>query len=451
METAALPAEASQAVGRLRRADIVIGIPSYNNAGTIAQVVRAAQTGLARYFPQFTAVIVNSDGGSKDGTQETVLGARVEDPHLLLVTTPLTGAHQLSFPDHGVLGKGSAFQLVFQIAGELNAKACAVVDAGLRSITPEWIDLLIRPVLYAGYDFVAPYYHRHKYDGTLINSILYPMTRALYGKRIRHPAGGDFGFSPALVARYLRRNDWDTDVARYGTDVWMTTIAVAERFRICQSFLGARLHQVRGSGSDLSAMLYQVVGSVVPLMEEYEDVWKARRGSDEVDLFGFRYDVGLDPVDVDLEGIWGLFRHGCRELREVWERALEPETLAGVLRLGATSEAGASRLEDELWVRVLYEFAHAAKAKPMERRYLLRSLAPLYLAWVASFVLETRDSYAAQVEDRMEALCRQFEHDKPYLAALWNEERPGQPGKQAGAELNSPSPPPPPCRSKALR
>src|SRR5574338_1338757 len=187
MAEATLPVEARLAAEQIRQADIVIGIPSYNNGRTIGHVVQAAYAGLAKYFPQLTGVVINSDGGSTDNTQEAVLSSRVEDRHLMLFATPLPPAHKLSFPYHGIPGKGSAFRLIFQMARRLNAKACAVVDSDLRSITPEWIDLLLRPVLYNGYDFVAPYYHRHKYDGTITNSIVYPMTRALYGLGVRQP------------------------------------------------------------------------------------------------------------------------------------------------------------------------------------------------------------------------------------------------------------------------
>ena len=297
----ALPEEAGKALDAIRHADIVIGIPSYNNARTIGHVVRAAHAGLAKYFPQFTGVIVNSDGGSRDETREAVLSAKVEDAHMLMLSTPLLGVHRVSFPYHGIPGKGSAFRLIFQMADALGAKACAVVDSDLRSITPEWIDLLVRPVLHAGFDFVAPYYHRHKYDGTITNSIVYPLTRALYGRRIRQPIGGDFGMSGNIISRYLRRDDWETDVARYGIDIWMTTIAVAERFRVCQSFLGAKLHDAKDPGADLSSMLHQVVGSVFALMGEYEAVWLGQADSQDVDLFGFRYDVGLDPIEVNTE------------------------------------------------------------------------------------------------------------------------------------------------------
>jgi len=403
----------------ISRADIVVGIPSYQNVRTISHVVRAIHAGLVKYFPQYTAVIVNSDGGSTDGTREAVLSTRVEDTHVLLLSHPLFPIHRLSVPYHGIPGKGSAFRLIFQVAGRLRAKACAVVDSDLRSITPEWVDLLVRPVLHAGFDFVAPYYHRHKYDGTITNSIVYPLTRALYGLRVRQPIGGDFGISNHLVARYLERNDWESDVARYGIDIWMTTIAITEGFRICQSFLGAKLHDAKDPGADLSAMLQQVVGSVFRLMEEYEPVWRGHGGSRDVDLFGFRFDVGLDPIDVNVERMLGMFRRACADLAEVWSLSMSPDTRSEVLALASKATREEFHLPDELWVRIIYDFACAHRRHRIERGHLLRSLTPLYLARVASFVLETQTLFSAEVEEKIEGLCRAYEELKPYLVASW--------------------------------
>lgn len=415
-----LPEEAQKALETVRQADIVIGIPSYNNARTIGHVVSAALAGLAKYFPQFTGVIVNSDGGSKDDTREVVLGSRMPDSQLLMIPTPLKPVHQLSFPYHGIPGKGSAFRMIFQMAQDLNAKACCVVDSDLRSITPEWFDLLIRPILFADFDFVAPYYHRHKYDGTITNSIVYPLTRALYGQRLRQPIGGDFGVSHALLSRYLERDDWETDVARFGIDIWMTTIAVAEGFRVCQSFLGAKLHDAKDPGADLSAMLQQVVGSVFALMEEYDGAWRSRRGSSEAALFGFRYDVGLDPINVNVERMIQMFRKGGEDLGEVWQRVLRPDTLHEIVDLARHSAPGAPfHLSDSLWVRLIYEFACTARSKRLERALLLRSITPLYLGRVASFFLEVAEMSAQEFEQRVEHLCVTFEEMKPYLIDLW--------------------------------
>ncbi len=417
-----LTEEARRAVAGLKKATVVVGIPSYNNARTIGHVVRAAQAGLAKYFPQVPSVIVNSDGGSRDGTREAVMSASIEEPHLLLLSTPMLPVHRLSLPYHGIPGKGSAFRLIFAIARELGARACAVVDSDLRSITPEWIDLLLRPVLYAGYDFVAPYYHRHKYDGTITNSIVYPLTRALYGLRVRQPIGGDFGISDRLLARYLERKDWETDVARYGIDIWMTTIAIAEGYQVCQSFLGAKLHDAKDPGADLSAMLHQVVGSVFTLMAEYQAVWRKVSGSRPVDLFGFRFDVGLDPITVNLDRMVRSFLTGCRELREIWSLALEKRTLDELLKVCRQAEATPRgwRLPDDLWARIIMDFACAHRSLPVERGHLLRSLTPLYLGRVASFVMETETMVSAEVEERIEQLCLAFEAEKAYLLARWD-------------------------------
>ena len=189
------PTELTAHLEQIGEADIVVGIPSYNNARTIGHVVRAVSVGLAKYFPTRRSVIVNSDGGSKDNTKEVVLEAEGGADELLLVSHPVQASQRISTPYHGLPGKGSAFRTIFAVAKRLNAKACVVVDSDLRSITPGWIELLAQPVLEYEYDYIAPYYHRHKYDGTITNGIVYPMTRTLYGKSVRQPIGGEFGFS----------------------------------------------------------------------------------------------------------------------------------------------------------------------------------------------------------------------------------------------------------------
>jgi glucosylglycerate synthase len=420
MNDETLSREVYSAIAQIGGADIVVGIPSYNNAGTIGHVVAATQAGLEKYFPQYRAVIVNSDGSSSDGTKDAVLKTGLDKARLLLVTTPLFPVHRLSFPYHGIPGKGSAFRLIFQMAKLLGAKACAVVDSDLRSITPEWVDLLLRPILHAGFDFVAPYYRRHKYDGTITNSIVYPLTRSLYGLRVRQPIGGDFGISPRLLARYLERNDWETDTARFGIDIWMTTIAIAEGYRVCQSFLGAKLHNAKDPGLDLSSMLHQVVGSVFRLMDEYAPIWMARKGSQDIDLFGFRFGVGLDPIEVDTERMLSIFKRGCEELGEIWSMALSPETYASISKIACQSN-GSERfvLDNDLWSQIVLDFAMAYKREPVERGHLLRSLTPLYLARVASFVLRTRSLTSDEVEDEIERLCISFEQKKPEFIRQW--------------------------------
>jgi glucosylglycerate synthase len=417
-----LSPEIREKIAELGSTDIVIGIPSYNNARTIGHVVRAADAGLLQFFTDRRALIVNSDGGSKDNTREEVEQARLGPEELFVVRHKVQPVHRLSTPYHGVPGKGSAFRTVFRIAELLNAKACAVVDSDLRSIRPEWFDLLLRPVLEREFDFVAPFYKRHKYDGTITNSIVYPLTRALYGKRIRQPIGGDFGLSGRLVRHLLSRDVWTSDVARYGVDIWMTTTAIAEGFNVCQAYLGAKIHDAKDPGSDLSAMLMQVVGSVFNLMETHYSVWKDVQGSEPTPLFGFPFEVGLEPVSINLGRMIDAYCQGCRDLNSIYEQFLTPATMDGLIQAAALP-SDHFQLPEEIWAAAIYEFALAHHRSTINREHLLKSLTPLYLGWVASFARQTESENALQVDERIERLCLVYEKAKSLHIGQWNAEK----------------------------
>ncbi|MEK6726753.1 MAG: glycosyltransferase [Deltaproteobacteria bacterium] len=398
-------------------ADIVIGIPSYNNAKTVGHVIRAVDAGLAKYFPDKKAVIINSDGGSKDGTSEVIKNA-VIDHNALLIQHPLSMAHRITTPYHGIPGKGSAIRTVFQTAVDMGASACAIVDSDLRSITPEWIELLISPVLKEGNDFVAPLYDRHKFDGTITNSIVYPMTRAFYGKRIRQPIGGEFGFSGNMAEFYLKQDVWETDVARFGIDIWMTTEAIANDFRVCQAFLGAKIHDPKDPGSDLSEMLVQVVSSLFDLTEKHSDKWKEVKGSVDVSTFGFRYHVGLEHVKVNVERMLKIFREGQNNLKGMWLDIIGSGDLGEVLVLGALSDKD-FRFPLKLWTRIIYDYAIAYHKKKLPPQHLIKSLVPLYLGKTASFVMEVEEMDKDGAEAEIEKLCMEFEANKEYLVNSW--------------------------------
>ncbi len=404
-------------VSEIGEADILVGIPSFNNADTIGHVVRAASAGLAKYFPGLRAVLVNSDGGSTDGTPD-VVARTVVDLGTMLISDKQSALHKIITPYHGIPGKGSAFRTIFEIARRLKVKGCAVVDSDLRSITPEWIELLLRPVLEEGYDYVAPYYLRHKYDGTITNSIVYPLTQALYGQRVRQPIGGDFGFSGKQLDHYLDKHVWESDVAKFGIDVWMTTEAIASGGRICQSFLGAKIHNPKDPARDLAAMLVQVVGAVFALMEEHQLVWWELTGSNPVKLYGFQYEVSVEPVNVNVDRMITSFRQGLEDLEPIWRQMVAPDTMDRLIPL-KDCQLQAFRVPDDLWARVVYDVAVAYHRRLLPRDHLLKAFTPLYLGRTATFVLETQALTSAEAETRIETLCKVFEEQKPYLVERW--------------------------------
>ena len=229
-----LPSALQEAVDRVGSADIMVGIRSFRNAATIGHVARAAQAGLVQYFPDLRPVLVNADAGSPDGTQRVVVETEPPDyVERILLVRPRNKLQRISltYPEvDGVGGKGAALRTIFRIADALGVQALVVVDSDLRSIVPEWIELLAGPIVKGGFDFVAPLYSRFKWDGTITNTVTYPFTRSLYGLRIRQPIGGDFGVSGDLVRHYLAQDDWTSDVSKFGIDIWMTTTAITGGF-----------------------------------------------------------------------------------------------------------------------------------------------------------------------------------------------------------------------------
>ncbi|AHL23251.1 glycosyltransferase [Thermococcus nautili] len=377
---------------------VVVGIPSYNNAGTIGFVVRQAAEGLARYFGG--GIIVNADGGSTDGTWEVVMGTEVPE-----------GVEVHSFTYRWPIpGKGSAVKELMEFALGRDADVLVLVDSDLRSITPEWIRLLAEPIG-RGYDFVAPLYLRHKWDGTITNGIAYPMTVSLYGRDVRQPIGGDFGLGRKLMELCLSEDVWNTHVARFGIDIFLTTTAIANGLRIVQAPLGVKVHDPKDPAQSLGPMFNQVVGTLFMLMGRYEDVWMNVRKIEPVPVFGDFRGGEPEPVNVTLE----LLERKARELFSQYERVLKR-----VLRPG-TFEAvrGALRdfdFDDRLWSHVLYEGAAAYRKGIMGEA---EPLIPLYFAKTADFVRRTLDASTEEAEKLVRERAKVFMEEKDYLLELW--------------------------------
>ena len=441
-------------IARLGKADIMVGIPSFKNAATIGYVVRAAQAGLVQYFPDLHPVVVNADAGSSDGTGRVVIETEPPDyVEQILLVRPTNRLERVSltYPEiDGVGGKGAALRTIFEIAAALEVEALVVVDSDLRSIVPEWIELLAGPILKGGYDFVSPLYARYKFDGTITNTVTYPLTRALYGHRIRQPIGGDFGVSGDLVKHYLALDDWTPDISRFGIDIWMTTSALTGGFAVCQTRLGAKIHDPKDPGSDLGPMFRQVVGTILRLADRYRDQWLPIQGSHDVPAYGFERIIDPPPLEVNTLRLLSEFHAGSLTLADTWRSMLAPATADTVLELaleagrlgdhartrlgvgGDVASTTASTLEmaeavasfhfpDDLWARVVYDLVVAASGAEAKVETLVAALVPIYFGRVGSFVVENRDVTTTQAEDRVERQAREFELLKPYLVTRWNE------------------------------
>ncbi len=403
----ALRGYTSKRIEEIEAADILVGIPCYNNEKTITQVIQMVTHGLVKHYKDKKSVILIADGGSTDDTREVAKEFEIKPWQEKIISIY-----------RGTGGKGSAFRSVFETAKRLNVKACMVVDSDLRSITNDWVKYLLEPILEKGYQYVSPVYSRYKYDGTITNNIVYNLTRTLYGLRIRQPIGGDFAFDGDLAAYYIAQNVWETDVARYGIDVWMTTNAITNNFKICQSNLGVKIHDEKDPGESLGPMFRQVVHTLFVLMEEHEAQWKAIKGSRTVPLFGLQEFIEPEPIQVNLERLVTEYKTGFRHFKSLYKDIFYPECFEELKQCAARSKTKFV-MPVTTWVHVLYETAATFHSWDNNRSQLVNLITPLYMGRVASFINQTRKMTSGQAEDVVEEQAQIFEDYKDYLIDVW--------------------------------
>ena len=395
---------------RIGAADVLVGIPSFRNAATIGHVASTAARGLREHFKGLRVAIVNADGGSEDGTTDRVRDAAQG--------VPVASGRYV-----GPSGKGSAFHAIFEAAGLLGARACAVVDSDLRSITPEWIARLAGPVVRDEADYVTPLYARHKHDGTITNTIAYPLTRALYGRRVRQPIGGEFGFRADLARIYLEQPVWEGDVARFGIDIFMTTTALAREVRVVQAFLGAKVHDPKDPAADLGPMFRQVVGTLFRLAARYADTWRDVVASEPVPVIGAAAAVEPDAIPADPARLRARSDALRREHDHLWAEVLSAPLPAV--------------FDPDAWARVVFDFLAAALRDPGRSEELAAGLLPLYYARVADLFDEARDLTTTQAEDLIELGALAMEKEKEDRDARSRGGRGGAPAKKGPLRIGA--------------
>jgi hypothetical protein len=392
-------------------ADLVVGLLTYNDAETIDGVLATAAEGLARHAGGARTVLVVSDAGSSDGTRDRAAAGPLP---AAVVTHEAPAGERVAVPFHGVPGRAMALRTVFAAARRLGARGLVLLEADVVSATPAWIERLAGPLLDDKADLVTPAYARHRYAGTISRLVLAPLLRALYGRRLQQPFGGQQALSARLLEHLLSHPKWSSpghDVS----DLWITGTAIADGFVVCEAWLGRHEVRSRTRATDLPAMLAQTLGAAFTVMERHGDLWLEVRGSEPLPAVGEPQPPGVEPLAVDVEGMQEAFRQGARDLTPIWELILAPETLAEVLALGG----GRLRFPDDLWARVVYDFALGHHYSVVHRDHLLRSLAPLYLGRTAAFVLASQAASAAASQAQLDEVAAAFERQKPYLVEHW--------------------------------
>jgi hypothetical protein len=400
------------AVGQV---DVLVGLPTLNNAATIIDVVRAIHVCFTRDFPRLRTVLINADGGSTDGTPELVRAASVIDADVVQTSYTLRTLHRIVAPYHGLPGKHTALRTVFAAAELARASVIVVLDPGGPATSAERVTELIGPIAQSGVEFLAPRYRRHPRDGVLITQLVRPLTRALYGVGLDEPLGAEFACSGRFASHCLEQAIWNREAARIAIDFWLRMEAVVEGFPIGQ--IWRPLTAPAGARTTVREAVHQVVVSAIESLRAHDSYWLRTSGVAELCSWG------VDPVAIPESPTWDYkalalqARHNLVEIRELLQTVLEPGLLAGLLDV---SEGLNPTLNNELWVRIVYAFAAAARQGRAGVDHLADMFVPAYMWQAAAFMAQTARESPAAVQARLDSLCETFERLKPELVAAWS-------------------------------
>lgn len=383
----------------IKKADIVVGLPSYNEADSISYPTKQADIGLCKYFPHKKAVIINCDNNSTDGTEESFLKTDTNNPKIY-ITTPKDQK-----------GKGFNFENIFRKTSHLEAEFLICVDADLKSIEPEWIKYFGEAIL-KGYDYATPVYTRHKYDGTITNNICYPLVYGLLGKDIRQPIGGDFALTGNFM-EYLIKQVWYRTAFEYGIDVFMTMNAIIGGFDICRVGLGSKVH--KPSAPNLGPMFLHVVNSaffiITHNLEIMVDVDKVK----STPLLGLQELEKPQDIEIDKDLMKKRAQKGFKESISLLEDFLSQDNYNKIWEIFTSGDMG--ELSAELWSEIVYDMITAFKREKSEEEKMqaVESLRGIYFARFVSFIERTKNMDTEEAEKIIKNQAKIFFKNRNYL------------------------------------
>jgi len=215
----------------------------------------------------------------------------------------------------------------------------------------------------------------------------------------------------------------ESDVAHYGIDIWMTTNAVTQNFRICQSNLGVKIHDAKDPQSTSGPCFARwcdrlfAHGAIRKLLERGP-------GKRTGDLFGYEGSAEPEPVKVDVEAMIQHFKIGFQQFSSLWREIFCEECFAAIQE-AAQAESKAFFLPTGTWVRILYELAATFHAWKVNRNKLVDLMTRSTMPGLPPlFGRAGRCLEGGGVSGGETGL--EFEEEKGYLIKVWEEKATSQ-------------------------
>jgi hypothetical protein len=399
------------AVGQV---DVLVGLPTLNNAATVADVVGAVNVCFTRDLPRLRTVMINSDGGSTDGTPDLIRQSMTAEGDRVLTSHALRTRHRVVAPYHGLAGKYLALRTVFAAAELTQAKVLVVLDPAGPATSPDRITELVWPITRNEVEFLAPRHARHPRDGLLVTQLARPLVQALYGVGLDEPLGPEFACSGRFASHCVDKPIWDREIARFAIDLWLRTEAVAGGFAVGQ--IWRPLSAAPGPRARLREAVQQVMLALMESLASHDAYWLAQAGVRALPSWGADSGPVPDAVAWDAVALADQARQDLLDLEPLLQSVLD-QNLHAVLRNALNTAE--PRLDDDHWAAAVYAFAAASLRGQAALEHLAYLFVPLYLWRAASFMVQTAHDPPATVQERLEALCATFRRLKPLLVEHW--------------------------------
>lgn len=423
---------------KIKEADIVVGVPFYNESKTVGSVLKTVSKGLEKFYPDKRCVIVAA-GSPVGGRALQVINNLPKSRKISRI------AFLLDY--ERINGKGWAIRAIMEIARTLGADL-AIVEADLRSRTrdgaaeglaPDWVSLLLEPIIRGEASLVISRFNRHYLEAPISAHLVYPLLTAIYNCPIHDLVGGQWGISHRLLRTYLQNSNhlWSTEISEYGIDSWLATKAITNGARICEANLGIKIP----GASEKAELVLTQVAKVLFEQAVADKEWRAKEKAisallvlQPLAIWGAKKAHLPDEVETNPHQLVIKYKQGFNRFHSLYQRIL-PEEIYGQLKAIAGAKPKDFEFSPKLWAQIVYHFLlDLAFRREFAESDLMNSFIPIYEGYIASFTLKIQSLEAKlkpvlretarhlahlEAERQIEELVNEFLRQKPDFLTEW--------------------------------
>lgn len=375
----------------------IISFATYNDSERLSSFLEK----LKKFTEKDTLLLV-ADGGSEDGTRKFLRDWAKENKfNLEIFVYPIIG------------GQGEMYRILFENAMKYQSETCAVLDIDSENTDPAAIKKALAFAKKEGYDFIAPIYQSHRFDGAIDTVFSTPLLLALFG-RATYPVGGkDFIISKKLITRLLSKRFWEYHQYLHNESYFLIT-ALAEKYKICSFYFGSK-HIDPKDFRAFGPIFLQKAVSFFKGIEEHPSIWQKKERQIKIKAFNLpkKQLSRIPPFSLPQELFISQFKKSFPHSQNVF-RNIFPARHFFFLKELNKKEKKNFFLPSPLWAEMVYDIAIEFCKGSFSQKQLLDALLCIFWAEIASF-------YHSLEKNKIEAkeIRESFVKKKRYLLKYW--------------------------------